>query len=120
MCLPGEQTPVQFGVVVAPFQPDQGDNVASLQSLFSFHQRAAELDEHSRIALARVFASELADRYGTAACWAVHRPDRRGDRRPLKAQSGRRSSRLPKSGIDAPPRVWSVEGAGYGNGSATS
>ena len=41
----------------------------------------AELDEHSRIKLARAFAAELAGRYGTVACWAVHRPDRRSDQR---------------------------------------
>ena len=41
----------------------------------------AELDEHSRIELSRAFAAELAERYGTAACWAVHRPDRRSDQR---------------------------------------
>ena len=41
----------------------------------------AELDEPSRIELARAFASEIAERYGTAACWAVHRPDRRSDQR---------------------------------------
>ena len=41
----------------------------------------AELDEPSRIELARAFAAELAERYGTAACWAVHRPDRRSDQR---------------------------------------
>ena len=40
-----------------------------------------ELPERDRIALAEAFASELADRYGTAACWAVHRADRRGDAR---------------------------------------
>ena len=41
----------------------------------------AELDAPSRIELAEAFAAELAERYGTAACWAVHRPDRRSDQR---------------------------------------
>lgn len=41
----------------------------------------AELDEPSRIELTRAFAAGLAERYGTAACWAVHRPDRRSDQR---------------------------------------
>ena len=40
-----------------------------------------ELDDPSRIELAEAFAAELAERYATAACWAVHRPDRRSDRR---------------------------------------
>ena len=41
----------------------------------------AELDDDSRIRLTKAFAAELAERYATAACWAVHRPDRRSDRR---------------------------------------
>ena len=41
----------------------------------------SELDDDSRIQLTKAFAAELAERYGTAACWAVHRPDRRSDRR---------------------------------------
>ena len=41
----------------------------------------AELDDHARIKLTEVFAAELAKRYETAACWAVHRPDRRSDDR---------------------------------------
>ena len=41
----------------------------------------AELDDCSRIQLAEAFAGELAERYGTATCWAVHRPDQRSDQR---------------------------------------
>ena len=41
----------------------------------------AELDEPSRIKLTQAFAAELAERYRTAVCWAVHRPDRRSDQR---------------------------------------
>ena len=40
-----------------------------------------ELDDPSRIQLAEAFAGELAERYGTATCWAVHRPDQRSDQR---------------------------------------
>ena len=41
----------------------------------------AELDAPARAALAERFAGELAQRYGTVAAWAVHRPDRRSDAR---------------------------------------
>ena len=41
----------------------------------------AELDDDSRIRLTKAFAAELAERYDTATCWAVHRPDRRSDDR---------------------------------------
>ena len=41
----------------------------------------AELNEAQGIELVKTFAHKLGDEYATPAVWAVHRPDRRGDRR---------------------------------------
>ena len=40
-----------------------------------------ELDQAEQIELAREFAQYLVDRYGVAADWAVHMPDRHSDQR---------------------------------------
>ena len=40
-----------------------------------------ELDEDKQIQLAREWAVEKANEYGTSACWAVHRPSEAGDER---------------------------------------
>ena len=41
----------------------------------------AELHDGQRTLLAARFAAQLAERYGTVVAWAVHRPDKRGDKR---------------------------------------
>ena len=63
----------------------------------------AELDEPSRIELARAFAADLVERYGTTACWAVHRPDRRSDKRNHHAH------------ILLPTRALADDGCTFGN-----
>lgn len=56
----------------------RGDAVTAWECVTSL---PSELSEEQRTELASAYAREMADRYGVAIDYSIHRPDRRGDDR---------------------------------------